>query len=358
MANIQKRENSDGSTGYRVRIRMAGMPLLTKTFPTYKEAKIWAQRKEAEIREGRYFPKQDDKEKTFGNLIERYIKKELIKKPKSYQKQKNQLSWWNKHLGKYFLCHITPSMIAELRDRLLSEKTGRGRLRTASTTNRYLAILSLVFNVAVKEWYWLKENPVLKITRSKENKARERYLSKDEITLLLNECRKCMRSPYLYSIVLFALATGARRGEIVNLKWDDVDFVRAVATFRDTKNGETRAVPLSKVMIECLKRECDHRLVASQYVFPSKDGKSPADIRTAWDNVIAKTGLKRVCFHSLRHTAASHLAMRGVSTLEIAAILGHKTLAMVKRYSHFSTSSTAQALTRMNEELLQECVNG
>ena len=111
-------------------------------------------------------------------------------------------------------------------------------------------------------------------------------------------------------------------------------------------------------MITCLKEEYSRRLIASRYVFPSRDGKKPADIRTGWDNVLKKAGLKGVCFHSLRHTAASHLAQRGVSTLEIAAILGHKTLAMVKRYSHFSTSSTALAVHRMNEELLQECVNG
>ncbi len=115
VANIQTRKNSDDSIGYRVRILMAGMPLLTRTFPTYKEAKIWAQRKEAAIREGRDFPKQDDKEKTFSDLVDRYIGKELIKKPKSYQKQSQQLAWWKKHLGKYFLCYISSSMIAELR---------------------------------------------------------------------------------------------------------------------------------------------------------------------------------------------------------------------------------------------------
>lgn len=358
MANIQKRNNADGTIGYRVRVRIAGMPLKTATFPTRTQAKIWAHKMENEIREGRYFTKQDDKEKTFGDLADRYINNELIKRPKSLKKQSSQLDWWKKHLGKYFLCHISPSMIANLRDQLLLEKTQRGGLRTSSTTNRYLAVLSRAFNVAVKEWGWLKDNPVLKITRPQENKPRERYLEKDEITRLLSECKKCKKSPFLYAIVLFALATGARLGEIVNLQWADVDFMRAVATFRDTKNGETRSVPLSKMITVCLKEEYCRRLIASKYVFPSKDGKKPVDIRTGWDNVLKKSGLKGVCFHSLRHTAASQLAQRGVSTLEIAAILGHKTLAMVKRYSHFSTSSTAEAVHRMNEELLQECVNG
>ena len=189
MANIQKRINADGSIGYRVRVRISGMPMKTATFPTRNQAKVWAQKMESEIRDGRYFPKQDDKEKTFEDLVDRYINNELIKKPKSFQKQSSQLNWWKKHLGKYFLCHISPSMIASLRDQLLLEQTRRGCLRTSSTANRYLAVLSQAFNVALKEWAWLKENPLNKISRPKENKPRERYLEKDEITRLLSECR-------------------------------------------------------------------------------------------------------------------------------------------------------------------------
>ena len=356
MAYIQKRAHPNGKISYRARIRVIGMPDKSATFATRSQAKIWAQRMESEYRQGRYFPKQDDKERTFSDLIDRYIENELPKTPKSLAKQSSQLLWWNKHLGSYYLCHISPSMLAELRDQLLKETTYRNSIRSPSTVNRYLAALSKALTTAVKEWGWLKENPLSKISRPREAKGRERYLEKEEISRLLIECKKCQKSPYLYAIVLFALATGARLGEILNLKWDDLDFIRSIATFHETKNGETRSVPLSKMMIDCLKVEYSRRSVASQFVFPSKDGKKPTDIRTGWDSALIKAELKGVCFHSLRHTAASQLAQMGVSTLEIAAILGHKTLAMVKRYSHFSTSSTAKSLIRMNEELLQECM--
>ena len=133
----------------------------------------------------------------------------------------------------------------------------------------------------------MKENPVSKVKRPKEGKARERFLSKNEIGLLLEECRKS-QSPYLYPIVLFALTTGARKGEIVGLRWSDVDFVRGIATFRDTKNGETRSVGLDQAVIDCLKSEKAKRVICSPYVFPSSDGKSAAGIRTAWDAVIEK----------------------------------------------------------------------
>jgi integrase len=99
------------------------------------------------------------------------------------------------------------------------------------------------------------------------------------------------------------------------------------------------------------------RVVLSEYVFPSFDGKQPADIRMAWENAIEEAGLE-ICFHTLRHTAASNLTMGGASALEVGAVLGHKTLAMVKRYSHLSISSTAKVLYRMNEEVLGKIEHG
>lgn len=351
MAYIEKRKHPNGKITYRARVRQAGSPDLSASFPTRTQATKWGQKMEAEVRGGRYFGREETKERTFAEFIDRYIEKELTKNPETYKKQLTLLAWWKLHLGRYFLCHITPSMIAELRDRLMVEKTRFGTPRTPSTANRYLAALSRAFTICLKEWGWIKENPVLKISRPKENKPRERYLDEEEIERLLQSCQNS-KSPYLHAIVVFALGTGARKGEILGLKWEDVDFKRSSAIFRVTKNGETRAVYLSEQVVSCLRKQLDRRLVISEYVFPSVDGKRPADIKTAWENVVKEVGFKDVCFHSLRHTAASHLAMGGVTTLEIAAILGHKSLSMVKRYSHLSTASTAQSLMQMNDKIL------
>jgi integrase len=353
MAYIEKRKHPNGKLTYRARIRQAGAPDLSGTFATRGEAIKWAQRMEAEVRAGRYFGKEVDRERTFAEFIDRYIEKELPKNPKGYSKQKMLLTWWKSHLGKYFLCHISPSMIAELRDKLMSETTRRGKLRTSSTANRYLAALSRAFTICVREWHWTKENPVLKITRPKENKSRERFLEKAEIAVLLNACRQS-KSPHIFPVTLFALTTGARKGEILGLKWEDVNFKRNTATFRDTKNGETRTVHLSEQILNCLRNEQSKRIILSEFVFPNNEGNKPADIRTGWEAAVKKSGLKNICFHSLRHTCASHLAMSGVSTLEIGAVLGHKSISMVKRYSHLSTSSTAKSLMEMNDEILGE----
>jgi integrase len=356
MAYIQKRVHPSGKTTYRARIRLQGSPDLSETFPTRRAAKEWSSKMEADIRQGRYFGRSESRERTFAELVDRYLEQKLFSCSKSFRKCKIQLLWWKKKLKDYYLCYITPSVISELKEQLLKEETPRKTLRSQSTANRYLAALSGVFSVAVREWNWLKENPMSKIARYKEGKPRDRFLTKEEIEKLLAIC-KTSKSPHLYAVTLFAICSGARKGEILGLKWKDLDFTRNTATFRDTKNGETRTIPLSPVLVGCLLDEKKKRIILSEYVFPSCDGKQPADIRGAWENAIQEADLD-ICFHTLRHTAASHLTMGGASTIEVGAVLGHKTLAMVKRYSHLSVSSTAKVLYRMNEEVLGKIKHG
>lgn len=345
MAYIEKRSHQTGKVSYRARIRIHGMPEHCASFNTRTAAKEWAHRKESELKQSRYFPHDAGRHKTFAAFVDLYISRELPKNPKAFLKQKQLMLWWKSKLGKYYLNHISPSLIANCRDQLLAEATTRGSLRSPSTVNRYLAALSKAFTLCVREYGLLKENPTLLITRPQETKARERYLTLDEISRLLDTCRYS-RSPHLYPVVVFALATGARRGEILKLKWEDLH--ETYATLRDTKNGESRTISLTPYLLDILTQEKKRRVILSPYIFPSLNGSQPADITSAWKEAVKKANLQNVRFHDLRHTAASHLAMNGASTLEIAAILGHKTLAMVKRYSHFSDSATAKVLQRMN----------
>jgi len=348
MAYIEKRTHDSGKITYRARIRIHGMPEQCASFNTRTAAKEWAHRTESELKQSRYFPHEAGKHKTFATFVDLYIKKDLPKNPKAFLKQQQLMLWWKGKLGKYYLNHISPSLIAAYRDELLVETTHRGSIRTPSTVNRYLAALSKAFTICIREYGLLKENPVLLITRPSESKGRERYLTLDEINRLLDVCRYS-RSPHLYPVVVFALATGARRGEILNLKWENLNGSNA--TFRDTKNGESRTISLTPHLLDILKTERTRRITFSIYIFPSQDGAQPADITCAWKEAVKKANLTNIRFHDLRHTAASHLAMNGASTLEIAAILGHKTLAMVKRYSHFSDSATAKVLQRMNNAI-------
>jgi hypothetical protein len=170
MAYIEKRTHDSGKTTYRARIRLSGSPDLSESFPTRREAKEWSAKMESDIRQGRYFGRSESKERTFAELVDRYLEQKFSSGSKSFRKCKIQLFWWKRKLKDYYLCYITPSVISELKEQLLKEETPRRTLRSQSTANRYLAALSGVFSVAVREWNWLKENPMSKVSRYREGK--------------------------------------------------------------------------------------------------------------------------------------------------------------------------------------------
>lgn len=180
MASIEKRDSS-----YRVKIRLKGYPIQTATFARLTDAKRWAQQTESALREGRHFKTAESKRHSLEKAIARYLKNELTKKPKSYYAQSRQLAWWQAKLGCYRLSDITPALIAKQQDALLNEKTLRGNMRAPATVNRYLAVLSHLFSIAVKEWGWLEYNPMFKVSKMKEPRGRVRFLSDDERARLL-----------------------------------------------------------------------------------------------------------------------------------------------------------------------------
>jgi integrase len=351
MANIQERKSKDGKVTYRVQVRLKGYPSQTASFSRKTDAKRWAQQIESAIREGRHFKTAESKKRTLAELIDRYIEQVLPTKPKSYKKQKSQLLWWRDKLGAYALADITPAKIAECRDFLLSESTSRGDKRSNSTVVRYLAALSHAFSIAVREWQWIEDSPVRKITKPKESRGRLRFLSDEERQLLLNECKQSKNS-HLYHIVLIALATGMRRGEILNLKWSDIDLEKDRIVLHETKNGEKRVVPVTPLLKEIFNRILEHSQKIDTFVFSNKHGNGPVDIRTAWQEALERTQISDFRFHDLRHSCAERLITSGATLSEISEVLGHKTLSMVKRYSHMSETHAAKILTRMNEQII------
>ena len=144
-------------------------------------------------------------------------------------------------------------------------------------------------------------------------------------------------------------AAGGGRGELLTLRWSNVDLKRGRLTFPNTKNRETRTVPLPSFALEVLTRHAAQRYGSGRFVFPNATDKGPLGIRTAFKFALKHAGVKDFRFHDLRHTAASYLAMNGASLLEIAEILGHKTLAMVKRYAHLCEAHTRGVLERTTQ---------
>ncbi len=356
MATIEKRITDKGETSFRVKVRLKGHPSQTATFGRITDAKKWAGKVEAAIREGRYFKTVEAKRHTLSELIDRYTAHVLTHKSKSrtvIRNQESQLAWWKEKLGSYTLADISPALIAEQRDELASGMLKNGKRRSPATVNRYLAALSHAFTVAVKEWGWTEDNPARKVTRPREARGRVRFLSDKERQAFLKACRDSSNS-HLYPVIALALSTGARHGEIMGLKWNDVDFSRGVITLHETKNGERRLLPLTGHALERMRAHAKVRRIDTDYVFPSQKGDQPANIRNAFDAAVEAAKLDDFRFHDLRHSAASYLAMNGASLAEIAEVLGHKTLQMVKRYAPLVEYNIEKVVSITNAKVFEE----
>jgi len=193
------------------------------------------------------------------------------------------------------------------------------------------------------------------VTKPKEPRGRTRFLSDSERLRLLAACRGA-QCPYLYAIVVVALSTGMRAGEIMNLRWSRVDLVRGRITLEDTKNGDTRGVALVGHAFEEIEKLARIRRFDTDLVFPNTnhgEKARPYEIRKSWNAALKAAEIADFRFHDLRHTAASMAAAHGASSLEIADLLGHKTLQMVKRYAHLSESHTTSLVCALNDRLFQ-----
>ena len=351
MASIEKRITDSGETSYRVKIRLKGYPTQTATFNRLTDAKKWVTVTEAAIKEGRHFKTTEAKKHTLGDLVDRYIKDVLPTKPKQAYAQRPQLERWKAEIGSYALADITPALIVECRDKLLIESTPRGIQRSPATVVRYMAALSHAFTIAVNEWQWLEDSPMRKVKKPKESKGRVRWLDDDERAKLLAACKESSND-WLYPCVILALSSGMRQAELMGLKWQDVNLKDGFLILHETKNGEKRRVPLSGLALSLLQEHAKVRRLDSQLLFPSNaNPQNPIDLRKPWLNALKAAEITDFHWHDLRHCTASYLAMNGASLAEIAEILGHKTLQMVKRYAHLSDGHVSSVIESMNAKI-------
>lgn len=347
MASIEKRTTADGKTSYRVKVRKKGYPVETATFDRLTDAKAWAAKIESAIKEGRHFHMSAAKRHTLGELIERY-RKIGLSKLKDGQHRVAMLNWWEERLGFMTLSDLTPARIAEVRDQIATEgrmvwiRDSEGQRvmvmkdqpRAGGTVNRYLAALSAVCTYGVKELQWIEANPVHRVTKMKEAKGKERFLTQEEAVRVLEQADKRGR-PDFKVLVSILLTTGARVGEILSAKWPQVDFDRRIIDLPDTKNGGHRTLPLVEPALSLLIAHSKVRHLRSDLIFPAPSNPAkPADFRAQWDRLKESCELDGVRIHDMRHTAASFLIMSGAGLRTTAEVLGHKTLQMVQRYSH------------------------
>jgi integrase len=275
MATIEQRQGPEGKLVYRVRVRRKGTPTQTATFPKLADAKRWAQMTEGRVLEGRHFPSTKPTHHTVSETIERYVREILPHKSANTRyNQRYQLQWWAKQLGPYVLSDLTPTLLTQWRDTLAAT-------RGPASVRAYLSVFSHVLTVTVKEWGWLRDNPMNNVRMPHIPRGRVRYLSEEERERLLNAC-KSSRNPWLYTVVVLALSTGARKMELLSLGWRDVDVQRQVITLHTTKNGERRVLPITGHAWDLLQYHALHRRTDTELLFPrQRELNKPMCIREA-----------------------------------------------------------------------------
>lgn len=336
MATIRKRGAS-----WEAQVRRRGIPEVTKSFARKVDAEAWAAVVESEVTRGVFRDRATAAQYVFGDLLDRYAH-EVTPSKKGADAERSQIAQMRRDpLARTVLSNLNAHTVAAWRDRRLVNVSG-------STVNRGLNLISHVLNVARREWGIPVDNPVHDIRRPRNNRARRVRLPPESEELLLaalqvverdssGRLQPGGRNPWLRPLVVLAIETAMRRGELLSMHWTDVDLEQQFVRIHDTKNGEPRDVPLSKRAVQEL-RALDH--APSGLVFPV----TCEAVKKGFVRATRRAGLDHLHFHDLRHEATSRLATKLSNVLELSATTGHKTLSMLQRYYHPKASDLARKL--------------
>lgn len=267
---------------------------------------------------------------------------------KGYRSKKTFIRQLQEKFGNLYIRNIDTRKVERWQTTLL--KTSK-----PATANRKLACLKHMMTKAV-DWNMASEDmlkQVRKVKFVKERNRRLRFLDVEECQRLIGCC-----SPHLRPIVITALNTGMRRGEILSLKWEQVGLKHGFISLEDTKSGEGREIPIN----DALKSVFDGipHSIESVFVFTGRDGDPYKEIKRSFSTALRKAAIYNATFHSLRHTFASHLVMNGVDLTTVKELLGHKSLNMTLRYSHLAPEHKTKAvkvLDNVFRNTVEECEN-
>ena len=332
MASIAKRITAHGSSKWQVQVRRTGEQSITRTFKRKTDAQAFATQIEGKLDGGSSAVDLNKGKATVSEVIDWYLGR-FDRNPA----QAKQLEWWRNHMRRLPIQKVSTRVLGDALHELSQEKS------SPATVNRYRAVMSHLLSKAVEGEY-IAARPTFP-QREAEPQGRVRYLLPDELKRLRKACEQW---PELHSMVTLAASAGPRAGELLKLEWPDVHLDKSYALLRDTKNGETRRMPIvGTAAVDAIKAMQALRLTAplDQRVFRGYR------YRAYWCKALAAAEIENFTFHDLRHTAASHLAMNGASLLDIATVLGHKSLSMVQRYAHLCDDHIDGKVARMNESL-------
>lgn len=277
-----------------------------------------------QIIEGQYFEKAVAQSHTFTELMDRYEREHVLRKLR-HRGVKGYMNNLRAFFGDRTLADITPKLIVAYKNKRYEDG------KAPATINRELANLKKAFNLALREWEWCHQNPVTRVSMEKENNKRDRWLSEEEESRLLTAC-----APWLHDLVTFALHTGMRMGEILELTWRGVDFTRRTVMVLRSKNGERRTIPVNETVLRVLKEKAKVRSLASDLVFCSKafTPMESGHLRRSFRLALSKAKIEEFHFHDLRYTFATRLVQWGIDLYKVQQLLGHKSPIMTQRYAH------------------------
>lgn len=332
MVKVDKNIYQYGEYSFQVKMMVAGHQV-SKVFDYLDEARTWRDLQRAgsslDLDEKRIFEARANKREartfTVKQALERYAK-EITPTKKGASVELTRIGKAKKAtLAGKSLYMVTPKDVLSFMDEIGGSDNNK---------RKYASLISHLYRIAVKRWSMAVENPVSgKIEMPSNGKPRDRRLEGKESKLLLKHL-----SGEAKAVFEFAIETAMRRGEILSLEWRNIDLKNLTATLKDTKNGEVRAVPLSTTAIRILKEHPGGN--GDKKVFSITQSK----LRKDWESARTAAGVPDIRLHDLRHEAASRLFEKGLNVMEAASVTGHKTLSMLKRYTHLNPTDIAKKL--------------
>ena len=274
--------------------------------------------------EGRFFDKSKAQERTLTELLDRYLSEHAARRA-NYRRDLTSVKNLNTFFGNPTLDQITPKRIVAYKNHRYTDGV------KPATINRELASLKKAFNLARREWEWCDENPVCRVSMEQEHNTRDRWLTADEEARIVSTA-----AAWLRELIVFAIHTGMRQGEILGLTWTGVDLFRRTVTVFKSKNGERRTLPLNQTALDLLKHKAGSRSLDTELVFPSKAQTrlNASNISRSLNLALEKAKMTDFHFHDLRHTCATRMVQAGVDLYKVQRLLGHKSPIMTQRYAH------------------------
>ena len=337
--------------GYQVKVRKRGFPPVSKQYDRLADAERFAVATLKAMDDGTWVDRSEVDATTLKEALGRY-EREVTPGKKGASREKSVIARLSRHkIAKKAVSRVRSSDVASYRDERLAEGLA------GNTVRLELALLGHLFTIGIKEWDWPLANPVRSVRMPKVAAGRDRRLDlrpdedgKTEEQRLLTACA-ASKSRHLLPIVRLALETGMRQGEILSLVWEKIDLDQKVAHLADTKNGDARDVPLSPGALAVLRGllpgggEVAPLHAPKGIVFPI----GQMSVVHSFANACRAAGIAGLRFHDLRHEATSRLFERGFGIQQVAAITGHKTLQMLKRYTHLRATDLAKQLAGVSE---------